>query len=277
MTLDGPDATLAGMKLRLKHLLLASTLTASALSLSGCVALTIAGIAADVVTTAIGGSGQPGAEASPGEQIQQALSTVDDQVSPSCSARLAQMNAGPPQAGETARPQTPRDAGGDAWGRAGWRFDGADDSPKPADMPLSASRPLAGDLRGPVPPELVAAPAQGEAAASPGPVAPASAPQLAVARQERIEGKRCSVRPTCLPGMQSPVPMMVCERADPAQADGAQADGAQADGTQAGGAQVDGAQVEETRAGETRAGTRPGTRPGTRTADPQNAALPRRE
>ncbi|MGP1255983.1 MAG: hypothetical protein ACTS10_16295 [Kiloniellales bacterium] len=88
------------------------------------------------------------------------------------------------------------------WGDSGWQFDGHDGSMKPADMPLSASRPAPEGLRGPLPPRI----------SEDRLVSVQATQQAAVARQETIAGKRCSVRPTCLPGMQSPVSMMVCEQ-----------------------------------------------------------------
>ncbi len=191
-----------------RQLLLVSTLAVSTIALSGCVALTIAGIATNVLSSAIGGgAGAPEGATAPGAQIQQALSRLDDQVSPSCTARLAGLRV--EQDGSRGAGDGARAAG--VWGESDWRFESLDRSPKPADMPLSAPRPLPREFSGPPAPAPSSPPSvtsDAPSGATPG------AFQTAAARQESVSGKRCSVRPACLPGMAAPVSMMVCEGND---------------------------------------------------------------
>jgi hypothetical protein len=170
----------------LRTLLLAGALGGAAVGLSGCMGLTIAGIAANVVSSAIGGGGpQQAAAPSPSEQIYEGLSQIDDRVSPSCSAKLASRTVpGSPDAAAAGAEPSNRP---NAWGHPEWSFANA------------ASEPSA-------------APAAGDGGAS-----QASAPaRLEAARPDSVAGKRCGIRPTCLPGMRTPVPMMVCGDEDPA-------------------------------------------------------------
>ena len=188
--------------------MLVSALAVTTAGLQGCVALTLAGIATNLMGAAMGGGGaQSGESAGPAAQIQQALAGIDDQVSPSCSARLTRMQA----ASDWARPADNGEPAAGVWGDSGWQFDGRDTSLKPADMPLSASRPAPDGLRGPLPPWISPARNPRPPISSNEVVSSPIETQTAVARQESIAGKRCSVRPTCLPGMQAPVSMMVCE------------------------------------------------------------------
>ncbi|WP_375594275.1 hypothetical protein ABWI00_19840 [Algihabitans albus] len=120
--------------------------------------------------------------------------------------QVASDGAGPADSGEPA-------AG--VWGDSGWQFDGRDTSVRPADMPLSASRPVPDGLRGPLPPPRISLGRNPRSPVSSDEiVSTLIEKQTAIARQESIAGKRCSLRPTCLPGMQAPVSMMVCEEQD---------------------------------------------------------------
>lgn len=118
-----------------------------ALGLGGC---SLAGtVAATAISALASGDAGPAREISPGQQLQEAISGIDDRVSASCSERLR---------------RTERAAAGGP-------------APRAPTTGASGDRPAG--------------------AASLGPQAPA--------------GPLCAIRPTCLPGADQPIPMMVCE------------------------------------------------------------------
>ncbi len=150
----------------LRPLLLATVVTASGPGLSGCIGMTVAGIAANVIGSAISGPQTAGTPPSPSERIYEGLSQLDDRVSPACTAALAKRQD------EALLPDGEPSTAGNPWNDPAWRF--GQDAPSVALAAVSSGAPAA-----------------------------SSDPRL---------GKNCAVRPTCLPGMEKPVRMMVCER-----------------------------------------------------------------